>query len=96
VFKTKSWSGLNGDSYFEEENIAVVFVAFCGTVGLVSPRAEHNRARIGGDIGGGIDDSGNCAYYDGRWGTGWYSFCHSWIFADYKEYILVSAKWTSV
>jgi len=92
VFKKKRWSGLNGDSYVCKENSIVVFVAFYGSVGLVSIGAEHNRTRIGSDIGGGIDGSGNCAYYDGCWGAGWYSVCHPWVFADNTEFILVPAK----
>jgi len=91
-FSRKILLALKGGINVGEENFAVVFVAFCGTVGLVSPRAEHNRAGIGGDIGGGIDDSGNCAYYDGCWCTGWYSLCHPWFFADDKEYILVPVQ----
>jgi len=83
---------LDGDSYDGKENSTVVFVAFCCSVGLVSIGAEHNRTRIGSDIRGGIDGCGNCAYYDGCWGTDWYSACHSWIFTNDKERILVSAK----
>ena len=79
-------------SYVDKENSAVVFVAFCGSVGHVSVSAEYNRACIGSDIRGGIDGCGNCAYYDGRRGTRWYSVCHPWILPDDKEYFLVSAK----
>jgi len=79
-------------SYGDEENNIVVFVAFCGGVGFISPGTQYNRAGIGSNIGGGIDGSGNCAYYDGCWCTGWYSLCHPWFFADDKEYILVPLK----
>ena len=79
-------------SYGDEEKSAVVFVAFCGGVGFISLRAEHNRTRIGGDTGSGIDGGGNCAYYDGCRCTGWYSLCHPWILADDKEHILVPLK----
>jgi hypothetical protein len=88
----KNLLALNGGVNVGKEKSAVVFVAFCGGMGLISPRAEHNRTHIGGDIGSGIDGGGNCVYYDGCGGTSWYSACHPWIFADDKEHILVSAK----
>ena len=83
---------LDGDSYDGKENITVVFVAFCGRVELFGVSAQYNRAYIGSYIGRGIDGCGNCAYYDGCWCTGWYSVCHSWVFADNTEFILVRAK----
>lgn len=83
---------LDGDSYDGKENITVVFVAFCGGVGFIGLSVKYNRAYIGSYLGRGIDGSGDCAYYDGRRCTDWYSVCYPWIPADDKEYFLVSAK----
>ena len=79
-------------SYVDKENSAVVFMAFFCSVGLFGVSAQYNRAIAGGFISSSLDGSGNCIYYDGCWCTGWYSFCHPWIFTDDKEYILVTAK----
>ena len=75
-------------NYANEENIAVVFVAFCGGMEFISPGTEYNRSCSGRDIGSGIDDCWNCSYYDGCRRAGWYSVCNSWFTADYTEYFL--------
>ena len=80
-------------SYANEENISVVFLAFYGGMEFISPYTEYNRSCIGGDIGSGINDSGNCSYYDDCRRAGWYSVCNSWFTVDYTEYFLrVSLK----
>jgi len=63
-------------------------VAFYGGMEFISPCSEYNRAHIGRDIGRGIDDCGNCPYYDGCRCAGRYSIYHSWFTIDYTKYFV--------
>jgi hypothetical protein len=82
---------MTGDNYDGKMYDSLVFMAFSDDMETSYICADHYRAYFGHNIGIGIDDCRNRAFYDCCWYPAGHSDCHTWFFIDDKEHFLAES-----